>query len=118
MHNAATTARFATWTEKDHLIESYVDACWSTSRCAQRSGELGVVDTVFIGGGTPSLIGAPHLARLICAIEVCAGAEITVECNPESTDEALLDGLLAAGVTRISLGIQTLQEHVLAGLGR
>ena len=70
--------------------------------------------TLYFGGGTPSMLGAPSLSKLIDAV---AGRpeEITVECNPEGLR---LDGLRAAGVTRITLGIQSLDDGLLKMLGR
>ena len=59
-----------------------------------------------------------ELCRLLGAIERREGAEVTVECNPEDVTRRLLAGYAAAGVNRISLGVQSLAPHVLAGLGR
>jgi oxygen-independent coproporphyrinogen-3 oxidase len=78
--------------------------------------------TVFLGGGTPSLLTADALAaildRLRRGFEIAAGAEITVECNPESVTRAKLEGYRAAGVNRLSLGVQALDDAILARLGR
>jgi oxygen-independent coproporphyrinogen-3 oxidase len=80
------------------------------------------VDTVFVGGGTPTLLPADDLARLLADIDatwgLAAGAEVTVEANPESVDPASLRRLRAAGYTRISLGMQSTARHVLAVLDR
>ncbi|MEO5832761.1 MAG: radical SAM family heme chaperone HemW [Nakamurella sp.] len=80
------------------------------------------VSTVFVGGGTPSLMGAGKLAAVLARIEdrfgLAADVEITTEANPESTDRALLDGLRAAGYNRISLGLQSTSARVLAVLER
>ncbi|HEX8102129.1 MAG TPA: radical SAM family heme chaperone HemW [Solirubrobacteraceae bacterium] len=78
--------------------------------------------TVFFGGGTPSLIGAPRLVRILDAIRVALGlagdAEVTVECNPEDTSAAMLAELRAAGFTRVSLGMQSAVPRVLRALDR
>ncbi len=78
--------------------------------------------TVFIGGGTPTLLGAAGLTALLQAVRDTFGladrAEVTTEANPESADPALLEGLLAAGFTRISFGMQSAAPHVLAVLDR
>jgi oxygen-independent coproporphyrinogen-3 oxidase len=74
--------------------------------------------SVFFGGGTPSLIPAAGLTRILDAIEREDGAEVTVECNPDSVDPDLLAAYAAAGVNRLSLGVQSMQPHVLVGLGR
>lgn len=80
------------------------------------------VESVFVGGGTPTLLGADHLARILTAIDECWGlagdAEITTEANPESVDQAMLRRLRSAGYNRISLGMQSNAPHVLAVLDR
>ncbi len=79
-------------------------------------------DTVFFGGGTPTLLSAGELATLLRAVERAFGlapdAEVTTEANPESVDAASLAALRAAGFTRISLGMQSAVPHVLATLDR
>jgi putative oxygen-independent coproporphyrinogen III oxidase len=80
------------------------------------------VSSVFVGGGTPSLMGAGPLGALLGRIGERFGlaedAEITTEANPESTDRALLDGLRAAGYNRVSLGLQSTSTRVLQVLER
>jgi putative oxygen-independent coproporphyrinogen III oxidase len=81
-----------------------------------------VVDTVFVGGGTPSLLGAPRLAVVLDAVRstfgLAPGAEVTTEANPESTSPEFFAGLADAGFTRVSLGMQSAAPHVLALLDR
>ncbi|MGA3352000.1 MAG: radical SAM family heme chaperone HemW [Acidimicrobiales bacterium] len=108
---------FATWTGLEHLASAYVDACVSELVRAYAEG-LGPAVTVFFGGGTPSRLGGEELARLLGAIARSEGAEVTVECNPEDVNVELLETYAAAGVNRISLGVQSLAPHVLASLGR
>ncbi|MFI5716042.1 radical SAM family heme chaperone HemW [Nocardia sp. NPDC051750] len=80
------------------------------------------VETIFVGGGTPSLLGADGLARVLDSIraefDLAPDAEVTTESNPESTSPAFFDGLRAAGFTRVSLGMQSAAAHVLAVLDR
>jgi putative oxygen-independent coproporphyrinogen III oxidase len=80
------------------------------------------VSTVFVGGGTPSLLGGDGLAAVLGAIRdnfvLADDAEVTTEANPESTSPALFDELRSAGFTRISLGMQSVAPHVLATLDR
>lgn len=80
------------------------------------------VSTIFVGGGTPSLLGADGLRRLLDAVRarfaLAPGAEITTESNPESVSPAFFDGLRAAGYTRVSLGMQSAAPHVLSTLDR
>jgi oxygen-independent coproporphyrinogen-3 oxidase len=79
-------------------------------------------DTVFVGGGTPSLLGADGLGSVLDAVRgafgLADGAEVTTESNPESTSAAFFDGIRAAGYTRVSLGMQSAAPHVLAVLDR
>ena len=86
-------------------------------RAAKSAGMLGAASTVYLGGGTPSLIGGERSRASSPTSSVAPGAEVTVECNPESTSLELLETLAAAGVTRISLGVQSLRPAVLASLG-
>lgn len=80
------------------------------------------VATVFVGGGTPSLLGADGLAEVLDAVRgsfgLAAGAEVTTEANPESTSPEFFAGLAEAGYNRVSLGMQSAAEHVLAVLER
>jgi oxygen-independent coproporphyrinogen-3 oxidase len=80
------------------------------------------VATVFLGGGTPSLLAGDEMHALLDHVRdrlrVDAGAEVSVECNPESVDRAKLGAYRAAGVTRISLGVQSLDDAILPRLGR
>ncbi|NDZ93783.1 coproporphyrinogen III oxidase [Streptomyces sp. SID6673] len=80
------------------------------------------ISTVFVGGGTPSLLGAAGLSRLLGSVteyfDLADDAEVTTESNPESTSPAFFDGLLGAGFNRISLGMQSAAPHVLATLDR
>jgi oxygen-independent coproporphyrinogen-3 oxidase len=80
------------------------------------------VGTVFFGGGTPTLLHPERLGTILAAIHeslgVQAGAEVTVEANPETVDEAAFAALRGAGFTRVSLGMQSAREHVLAALDR
>jgi oxygen-independent coproporphyrinogen-3 oxidase len=74
--------------------------------------------SVFFGGGTPSRLPSDLLVAILDAVPRRPGAEVTVECNPEDADPTRLAAYRSAGVTRISLGVQSTVPHVLAGLGR
>ncbi len=80
------------------------------------------VETVFFGGGTPTLLAPGELAELLQAVDatfgLAPGAEVTTEANPESVDAASLAALRTVGFTRISLGMQSAAPHVLATLDR
>jgi putative oxygen-independent coproporphyrinogen III oxidase len=105
---------FATWTDRSQVMVTYVDAC---VRDIERR-DLPLATSVFFGGGTPSLLGASELVRILDAIPRTADAEVTVECNPDSVDRGKFDTYAAAGVNRLSLGVQSMSAHVLAELGR
>ena len=79
-------------------------------------------DTIFFGGGTPSLLEPPDVARLIRAcresFDVARDAEVTLETNPETATVERLQGFLKAGVNRISFGVQSFDDGELAKLGR
>lgn len=87
-----------------------------------RDADGSAVDTLYFGGGTPSLLEPAEIARLIqaCrdAFAVEAGAEVTIEANPDSVDAARLEGYRAAGVTRVSFGVQSFRAAELRALGR
>ena len=80
------------------------------------------VHSIFIGGGTPSLLSAAGMDQLLCAVRarvnVEPDAEITMEANPGSVEAGKLAGFAKAGVNRVSLGIQSFQDEQLKALGR
>ncbi len=86
------------------------------------SNETRPLSTLYLGGGTPALLGEERLTGLLEAVRqffsLSAEAEITVELNPESTHPALLKALKQAGVNRLSLGVQSLADRELRLLGR
>lgn len=112
----------------DYLAEAYMDALVRDvveARSAPGDADLAerpTVTSIFIGGGTPSLVDARHIARMLDGIRsswpVDLGAEVTIECNPESVDERKLAAYLDAGVNRVSFGIQSLDDELLSRLGR
>ncbi len=102
---------------------SWLDAVCAELALAARVLEAAPpADTVFVGGGTPSLLGAEGLAAVLDAVRDSVGlavdAEVTTEANPESTSPQFFAGLAAAGYTRVSLGMQSAAPHVLATLER
>ena len=108
---------FATWTDRAHLVDAYLAAVRTEISRAVDAG-MPPADTVFVGGGTPTLVPAEGLASVLRAIPLARGAEVTVECNPDDVTEAKFETYLAAGVTRVSIGVQSMVPHVLAALGR
>jgi putative oxygen-independent coproporphyrinogen III oxidase len=115
---------FVTYTGMEGLRRPYSAALLDEAALA--AAALGpvppVVTSVFVGGGTPTLLPAGELHRLLGRLrellEFTADAEVTVEANPETVSGAVADGLLAAGVTRVSMGAQSFDDRVLAALGR
>src|SRR5688572_6043784 len=77
---------FATWTDRGHLMGAYAAAC---AREVASAG-LPPATSVFFGGGTPSLLPAQSLLSVLDAISLVEGAEVTVECNPETVTPGLL----------------------------
>src|SRR5688500_11131386 len=104
---------FATWTDRAHLMADYAAAC-----VRERADGDRPATTVFFGGGTPSLLPARLLASSLDAVQRAPGAEVTVECNPETVSPELFAAYRAAGVTRVSFGVQSMVPSVLAALGR
>jgi putative oxygen-independent coproporphyrinogen III oxidase len=108
---------FATWTDRHHLQSAYLDAC-------RRDVERRVADgmpaatSVFLGGGTPSLVEPERLMAVLESVPRASGCEVTVECNPDTVTPALLEVYVRGGVNRMSLGVQSMVDHVLRSLGR
>jgi putative oxygen-independent coproporphyrinogen III oxidase len=86
------------------------------------AGRAGPVQTVFFGGGTPTLLPPSDLAAILHAIDAefgfADGVEVTAEANPETVDQRILDRLRDSGFTRVSLGMQSAVPHVLEVLDR
>jgi len=108
---------FATWTDREHLSADYLDACRTDIERAVAAG-MPEATSVFVGGGTPSLVPPAGLVAVLDAIPRTADAEVTVECNPDTVTHELVTAYRGGGVTRLSFGVQSMVPHVLAGLGR
>ncbi len=93
------------------------DLAWETPHLGDRP-----IETVFLGGGTPSLFSPESIARLLAGIreraDLRADAEITLEANPGTVDQARFRGYRDAGVNRLSIGIQSFNDAHLKALGR
>jgi oxygen-independent coproporphyrinogen-3 oxidase len=105
---------FATWTDRAHLVDDYLAACRAD---IERAG-IPRASSVFVGGGTPSLVPPAALVDVLAAIPLAPGAEVTVECNPDTVTAELTRTYRAGGVNRLSFGVQSMVPHVLAALGR
>ena len=109
-------------------MERYVERVCAEIRSSRaRAGELraelpGRVDTVYFGGGTPSLLGAEQMRRVFAALrgefEVSADAEITIECAPGQLGDETLDELLRLGMNRVSFGVQSFVDAEARAVGR
>src|SRR5262245_14950767 len=81
---------FATWDDRSHLIQAYAAAL--RSEIARAAPELPPATSVFFGGGTPSLLTPTQLASVLHELILADGAEVTVECNPDTVDVEKFSG--------------------------
>jgi putative oxygen-independent coproporphyrinogen III oxidase len=114
---------FNTYTASEGVAQTgYVEQVLDELAIAAKVVRPPRVDTVFFGGGTPTLLPAADLGRILEGIDrtygLAADAEVTTEANPESVDPAKLRDLRSAGFNRLSLGMQSAAPHVLAVLDR
>ena len=113
---------FNTYAGLETLYEPYVSALSEEIRRAGEAAGRPPVRTIFIGGGTPTVLPVALLARALeacfAAFVVAPTAEITCEANPGTTDQAHFAALRAQGVNRLSLGVQSFDDGELRGLGR
>ena len=113
---------FASYAGREADIPRYVDAV--IREITQRSAATGhpQADTIFLGGGTPSLLDEFQVTRILAALfeafPIEEGAEITCECNPGTLTTPLAQALGKAGVNRLSMGAQAAQSHLLRLIGR
>lgn len=112
---------FATGTYQAPLAERYVRALTTELSVRQRT-ESRAVDTIYFGGGTPSLLSPAQLEAILHAVRanfrVAADAEVTMEMNPGTVTPETLAAFRAAGVNRASFGLQTFDDEQLRRLGR
>lgn len=118
---------FYSMPKNDKLIESYCNALIDEIETGRRTKEFCLnadmsFDTVYFGGGTPSLIGAERLGRILECIKknykIADNAEITAECNPSTVDDEFFRVLASYGFNRISLGLQSAVDTERRSLGR
>ena len=113
---------FNAYAGMDRLMPDYVTALEAELTAALKRHRFGPLDTVYFGGGTPSLLSPSLMARLLAFIrsnfELAPDAEVTLEANPASTDAPKLAAWLDGGVTRLSLGVQGFDGRALAVLER
>lgn len=114
---------FSSFVMSDKEKEKYVDFLLEEIRTfARERNEKQKVDTIFFGGGTPSLLPSIMIADILKEIkknfEVIEDAEVTIECNPNSLTEDKLKVYKDAGINRISIGVQSLNDEDLKFIGR
>ena len=113
---------FASWAGREDWIPAYVDAVLTEAHSAHDALGTQSMETAFLGGGTPSLLPPEELTRLLQGVfslfPLEADAEFTSECNPGTLTAAWLEAAQAAGVNRLSMGMQAGQPHLLHMLGR
>ena len=108
---------FATFTDRHQLTSDYLTAMRTHIRRSV-ADSMPKATSVFVGGGTPTLVPADELISVLAEIPLASGAEVTVECNPDDITLAMMKSFRAGGVNRISIGVQSTVEHVLKSLGR
>jgi oxygen-independent coproporphyrinogen III oxidase len=113
---------FNTYEGQDRLHGPYVDALIRHIENHAPGREFPRATSVFFGGGTPTILGPHDLGRILDAVRarigLAPGCEVTVEANPETVDEGYFAALLERGTNRVSIGVQSLVDDVLVGLGR
>ncbi|MEZ4521232.1 MAG: radical SAM family heme chaperone HemW [Thermomicrobiales bacterium] len=114
---------FNVYAGQSDLIPAYVEGLErELALLAAADRYAGEVATVFIGGGTPSLLDPSQIGRIVETIHrtlgIASGAEITMESNPDNLDENYCRGLIGAGINRLSIGVQSMQQPGLKVLGR
>ena len=107
---------FATWTDRHHLADRYLAAC--QRQITEATPGLPLVTSVFVGGGTPTLVDPNLLLDVLAAVPLAPGAEVTIECNPDDLTPERAQAYADGGVTRLSIGVQSMVAEVLATLGR
>ena len=102
------------------MVNDYVDVLCQEIKITPTKGKP--LETVFFGGGTPSLLSVDHLSRIIATLDECFGieqkAEISLEIDPGTFTKEKLQGYLKAGVNRFSLGVQAFADELLLSIGR
>jgi oxygen-independent coproporphyrinogen-3 oxidase len=113
---------FAIAVRRDVPVDEYVHALEAELRARFANAPAAEVETLYLGGGTPSRLGVEGVVRVLDTVRrwfpLTSGAELTIEANPEDVDAATVETWMAAGVNRLSLGAQSFDDHVLAWMHR
>ncbi|EFM12729.1 oxygen-independent coproporphyrinogen III oxidase [Paenibacillus curdlanolyticus YK9] len=113
---------FNSFVLKGQPVDAYLDALEHEMRLTVEAMPPVVIDTVFVGGGTPTVLTPPQMERFLASVRrhfpLAADVEFTMEANPGTTDSDKLAAMYAGGVNRISFGVQSFNNDLLAGIGR
>ncbi len=117
-----TYCAFNTYAGLNNLVLPYVTALQREIEFVARVRPELAIHTVFFGGGTPSMISSEQLQSILNTVRSCFhlldGAEITLEANPNDLNDSYLADILAAGINRLSIGMQSSQQSELKMYGR
>lgn len=105
---------FATWSDRFEFLDTYLEMLHREINIRSEGMRF---SSVFFGGGTPSILSIEQLASILSLVEIEAGAEVTLEANPESLHDDL-GSYIEIGINRVSLGVQSLRDNDLKLLGR
>ncbi|EIF5082457.1 oxygen-independent coproporphyrinogen III oxidase [Clostridium perfringens] len=112
---------FPSFARKDHLRKAYIEALNKEIISLREKHNNLEINTIFIGGGTPSVLEADELECLlkeVAKLNMSKDIEYSMECNPGNLTEEKLEVMKKYGVNRISMGLQAKQDNLLKGLGR
>lgn len=112
---------FPSFARKDHLRKAYIEALNKEIISLREKHNNLEINTIFIGGGTPSVLEANELECLlkeVAKLNMAKDIEYSIECNPGNLTEEKLEVMKKYGVNRISMGLQAKQDNLLKGLGR
>ena len=113
---------FVSYANKEDMIEKYIKALEKEIKIKAEENKLLKINTIYIGGGTPSFIDSKHIVYIINAIKesfnVKENAEITIEVNPRTVTKNKLEDYIKCGINRISIGLQTTNNELLKQIGR
>ena len=113
---------FVSYANKEDMIEKYIKALEKEIKIKAEENKLLKINTIYIGGGTPSFIDSKYIVCIINAIKesfnVKENAEITIEVNPGTVTKNKLEDYIKCGINRISIGLQTTNNELLKQIGR
>lgn len=113
---------FVSYANNEDMIEKYIKALEKEIKIKAEENKLLKINTIYIGGGTPSFIDSKHIVYIINAIKesfnVKENAEITIEVNPGTVTKNKLEDYIKCGINRISIGLQTTNNELLKQIGR